>query len=208
MLTQLVQHERIRTTHTKAKFLRQHMEKLLTIAKDAEGSIPAQRRIQGILTTEFARKKLILEIAPRMKEVKSHRTRIVRLGTRKGDGAPVSYIELVGNEIEKYEKALAKQERETSTRPDRKEWEKKIFGEEKEVFLTKLKQAKDDLKRLTSEDEALVLSGHLTKEEAERRKVINFQPVKFFQAKLKQVEHDLFILNKDRYDPIKFVPLN
>jgi len=66
MVTQLVEHERIKTTYAKAKALRGLAEKMVAFAK-RENNPHAQKKIQGILTTDFARKKLVMELAPRFK---------------------------------------------------------------------------------------------------------------------------------------------
>ena len=56
MCTQLVEHERIRTTAAKAKALRPLIERVIALAK--RNSVPSQREIQGILTTEVTREKI------------------------------------------------------------------------------------------------------------------------------------------------------
>jgi large subunit ribosomal protein L17 len=66
MVTQLVEHERIKTTVPKAKALKGLAEKMVAFAK-RENVDYGRKKIQGILTTEFARKKLIMELAPRFK---------------------------------------------------------------------------------------------------------------------------------------------
>jgi len=66
MVTQLVEHERITTTIHKAKALRPLAEKILALGK-REANQRYIRRAQTILTTEFASKKLFLELAPRFK---------------------------------------------------------------------------------------------------------------------------------------------
>ena len=66
MVTQLVEHERITTTVTKAKALRSLAEKVLALGKRGENQINI-RKIESILTTPYTRKKLIFELAPRFK---------------------------------------------------------------------------------------------------------------------------------------------
>lgn len=203
MVTQLVEHERIKTTATKAKFIRPMIEKLIAIARRGNTEVN-RRRIQGTLTTNFTRKKLMLEIAGRFKDKPSGFTRIKHIGNRKGDCAPMSYIEIVGNEIEKYEQALEKQQKEASGVPEYPVWGKKIFEQERDFFVQKLADAEAELQRKTMENDALVLEGKLTKEEAARRKAVDGQIIQFFQKKIQRVDHDLWIMNKNKYDLQKY----
>lgn len=63
--------------------------------------------LSGILTTKFAREKVVKEIAPRFKDRNFHFIRVVNLKTnRRGDAAPVGYVEIIYNDLDKYEKAL------------------------------------------------------------------------------------------------------
>ena len=60
--------------------------------------------------TDFARNKIIKEIAPRLIDRQNHFSRVVNLNkNRKGDCAPIGYIEYVWNDLEKYETALEKE---------------------------------------------------------------------------------------------------
>ena len=68
MVTQLVEHERIQTTKSKAKAIRPLAEKVIALGKKAsKGDIPANRRLQGILTTKSTFDKAVMQIAPRFK---------------------------------------------------------------------------------------------------------------------------------------------
>jgi len=86
-------HERIRTTEAKAKALRPLAEKLITFAKD--GSVHARRQVLRVVPDRDVVHKLFAEIAPRFEERPGGYTRIMKLGPRKGDGAPMALIELV-----------------------------------------------------------------------------------------------------------------
>lgn len=90
----LFRHGRIRTTLAKSKELRRFAEKLITTAK--EDSIHSRRQVARVIHDKEIVKKLFSEIAPEFKERPGGYTQIFKLGTRKNDGAPMSYIQLVG----------------------------------------------------------------------------------------------------------------
>jgi large subunit ribosomal protein L17 len=93
---ELFQHKRIRTTLAKAKELRPYAEKLVTIAK--KNHLAARRQVLEVLTRKAVVKSLFDEIAPAFAERHGGYTRIVKLGNRVGDAAPLAIIELVGFE--------------------------------------------------------------------------------------------------------------
>lgn len=91
--------EGIVTTEAKAKALRPVAEKLITKAKKAQADSPMRihriRQIQAVLGDKEMTTKLVEEIAPRYLARNGGYTRILKLGTRQGDAAPVARIELV-----------------------------------------------------------------------------------------------------------------
>ncbi len=89
----LIVREKIKTTHARAKAVRSRVERLITIGK--QGNLAARRALIRVLQKEGAVRKLLEELGPRYKERRGGYTRIVKLGVRKGDGAPTSRIELV-----------------------------------------------------------------------------------------------------------------
>jgi large subunit ribosomal protein L17 len=89
----LIEHQRIRTTLAKAKAARPLAEKMVTLGK--KGSLHARRTAFAVLHQKSAVKKLFDEIAPRTADRHGGYTRIVRLGQRKSDSAPVAYLEWV-----------------------------------------------------------------------------------------------------------------
>ena len=89
----LIKHQRIRTTLAKAKAVRPLAEKMVTLGK--RGSIHARRTAFSVLRQKDAVKKLFDDIAPRSAERNGGYTRIVKLGQRKSDAAPVAYLEWV-----------------------------------------------------------------------------------------------------------------
>jgi large subunit ribosomal protein L17 len=90
---QLFIHERIDTTEAKAKALRPYAEKLITKAK--KGDLAARRDVLKDIPDRDVVALLFHEIAPRFTERQGGYTRILKLGPRKGDGAPMARIELV-----------------------------------------------------------------------------------------------------------------
>ena len=94
----LFEHGRIRTTEAKAKELRPIAEELITLARKDPGDVAAQRQAVSYLRSKDAVHRLFHEVAPRFTERPGGYTRIVKLGPRPGDSAPMAYIELVDHE--------------------------------------------------------------------------------------------------------------
>lgn len=107
LMSQLVQHERIKTTEAKAKFVRGDVEKLITLAKvglqaNAEETpegraryVYAHRLAASRLNGRDVVHKLFDSIAPRYAKRPGGYTRILKLGARKGDAAEMVLLELV-----------------------------------------------------------------------------------------------------------------
>ena len=89
----LIEHQRIKTTLAKAKAVRPLAEKMVTLGK--QGSLHARRTALAVLRQKNAVKKLFDDIAPRSADRKGGYTRIIKLGARKSDSAPVAFIEWV-----------------------------------------------------------------------------------------------------------------
>jgi large subunit ribosomal protein L17 len=105
--TALIRHERIETTVPKAKELRPFVERLITIAKRGlaagEGNVKlltARRLVLADIQDRAVVGKLFEDIAPRYESRPGGYTRILRLGFRRGDGADVAQVELVGSEFD------------------------------------------------------------------------------------------------------------
>jgi large subunit ribosomal protein L17 len=91
---EVIDHERIKTTHAKAKAVRPEVEKLITLAK--RGDLHARRRAMARLGQDkFVVYKLFEEIAPRYTERPGGYTRILKLGPRPSDATEMALIELV-----------------------------------------------------------------------------------------------------------------
>ena len=93
MAAALIKHEQITTTTAKAKELRPYVEKLITLAK--RGGLSNRRLAQSRLMDESQLAKLFDVLAPRYAARNGGYTRIIKVGIRHGDAAPVSVIELV-----------------------------------------------------------------------------------------------------------------
>ncbi len=107
LATDLIINERIETTETRAKELRSVVEKMITLGK--RGDLHARRQAaafirrevatstdaEGNETVVFALQKLFDDVAPRYADRQGGYTRIMKMGPRRGDGAPVVVIELV-----------------------------------------------------------------------------------------------------------------
>ncbi len=89
----LIQHQRIRTTLAKAKAVRPLAEKMVTLGKN--GSLHARRTALAVLGQADAVKSLFADIAPRAAGRNGGYTRIIKLGQRKSDSAPLAFIEWV-----------------------------------------------------------------------------------------------------------------
>ena len=93
LATALFEHGRIRTTETKARRLRPVAERLITFAK--RGDLHARRQVLSVVRDKQVVTTLFDEIGPRYAERFGGYTRIVKLGPRKGDNAPMAIVELV-----------------------------------------------------------------------------------------------------------------
>jgi len=93
LATALFENGRITTTEAKAKRLRPYAERLITFAK--RGDLAARRRVLTVIRDKGVVHELFTEIGPRYANRDGGYTRIVKVGNRKGDNAPMAVIELV-----------------------------------------------------------------------------------------------------------------
>jgi len=91
MVTSLIEHERIETTDTRAKEIRRLADRMITLGK--RGDLHSLRVSLKTVRTKTAAKKLFDELAPRFKEKQGGYTRIVKIGPRPGDNAPMAILE-------------------------------------------------------------------------------------------------------------------
>jgi large subunit ribosomal protein L17 len=94
LVVSVLRYEKVKTTEAKAKEIRPQVERMITLAK--KGDLTARRAVISALPDEpLVVSKLFDEIAPKYADRTSGYTRIVKVGLRKGDAAPIVQIELV-----------------------------------------------------------------------------------------------------------------
>ena len=93
MVTDLLRHERIRTTEAKAKEIRGLAEKMITLGK--KGSLSHRRQAIGFITDESVVRKVFDDLAERYADRDGGYTRVIKMEPRKGDGASMALLELV-----------------------------------------------------------------------------------------------------------------
>jgi len=93
LITDLLRYEKIVTTEAKAKEVRGMAEKTITLGKN--GSLHARRQALAVVTDKKVVPKLFDELASRYADRPGGYTRLVKLGPRLGDGAPMARLELV-----------------------------------------------------------------------------------------------------------------
>jgi len=114
LINSLIIHGQIKTTEAKAKVIRRLVEKLIT--KGKKQTLHARRLIAAFLQNKKAVNKIVDELAPLFKKRRGGYTRIIRLGERKGDNAPMVKLELVERlEKEKTERVVKKPDSKKAT---------------------------------------------------------------------------------------------
>ena len=167
MVTSLFKHERIRTTGAKAKELRRWADHIITLAK--RGDLHARRQALSIIREKGVVHKLFEEAQERFGNSAGGYTRIVKLGRRAGDAAPMSLIELVvpeagakkkskkkaGKPAAEKKKIKADKKAETGTKQEKKQPKKKAKSDKKEektdVKPEKAAKAKKEPKKKAAE---------------------------------------------------------
>lgn len=94
LVTELVSHDRIRTTDEKAKEIRRFADRMVTLGK--KGTVAARRQALAFLRSRDAVQRLFDDVAKRFADRAGGYTRIVKLGVRPGDNATMSMIEFTG----------------------------------------------------------------------------------------------------------------
>lgn len=98
LVTSLFEHGRVKTTAAKAKEVRPLAEKLITLAK--RGDLHSRRQVLRVVRSPEIVRKLFEKISTNFQMRNGGYTRIIKLGNRPGDGAPVSLIELISSDQE------------------------------------------------------------------------------------------------------------
>jgi large subunit ribosomal protein L17 len=113
LATALFERERIRTTLIKAKELRPYAEKLITLAKRDDDRLSARRQVARDIKDPVVVRKLFDSLGARFSTRPGGYTRILRLGPRKGDGAEMAILELLGSEYKPAKKGEKTAEKDT-----------------------------------------------------------------------------------------------
>lgn len=171
MVTSLFKHERIRTTGPKAKELRRWADRVITLAK--RGDLHARRQALSIIREKGVVHKLFAEAKERFGSSAGGYTRIVKLGRRAGDAAPMSLVELVvpaaGVKQKTKKKAAKPAAEKKKTKVD-----KKAEAESKEVKkkrVTKKKAQEEEPKKALKEKADSKKSEKKDKLPAEKKSV-------------------------------------
>ena len=112
LVTSLLEHGRLMTTLPKAKEIRPLAEKMITLGK--RDTLAARRQVHSYLLKDATAQKVFSAIAPKFADRNGGYSRIIKLGNRKGDGADLAIIELLGSDLsaKKAERAAKAQARE------------------------------------------------------------------------------------------------
>jgi large subunit ribosomal protein L17 len=127
-VTSFLEHGRLMTTLPKAKEIRPLAEKMITLGK--RDSLHARRQVQAYLLKEPIAKMVFDTIAPKFSDRNGGYSRIIKLGNRKGDGADLAIIELIGSDLsakkaERAAKAKAQDEKDAKKSGKEKEEDEK-----------------------------------------------------------------------------------
>jgi large subunit ribosomal protein L17 len=136
MATALFERERIRTTLVKAKELRPFAEKLITLAKREDDRLHARRQVLRDLKDQTVVRKLFDTLGARFAARPGGYTRILRLGPRRGDGAEMAILELLGSEYKPEAKDEKSKKKDETKKADAEK------GEAKKEAKPKAKKAK------------------------------------------------------------------
>ena len=158
LVTALIRRERIRTTLAKAKELRSHVEKTITLGK--KGTLHAKRLARKVVVEKEAFLKLFGPLSERYAKRSGGYTRIIKIGNRRGDDAPMAFIELVDREGEapvakaKAEKKAAakKPEKKAEAKPEKEKKPAETKKEDKNKPEAKKAAAKKPVKAATKKD--------------------------------------------------------
>lgn len=143
MAASLFMYHMIKTTEAKAKEVKRLAERLITLAK--RGDLHAHRQVYDVIKDRKLVKKLFDEIAPKFKEREGGYTRVLKLGTRKGDGAPISVVELLIEKSPKEEKKGKKVKVEGKVKP--KKVKEPEAGREKKKKKEKMEAKAEDTEK-------------------------------------------------------------
>lgn len=128
LATSLLKHKRIRTTEAKAKEARTFVEKLITKAK--KNDLHVRRQVMTVVNDKEVVKELFGEILPKIGERPGGYTRVVKLGNRLGDSAPMAILELVDyNDIANKKAEERKEKKDVKTKEKIQKQQKESIDE-------------------------------------------------------------------------------
>ena len=142
MAVSLFEHEHVRTTLSKAKELRPYAEKLITQAKREDDRAHARRLVAREIRDVVVVTKLFDDLGARYATRPGGYTRILRLGPRRGDGAEMAIVELLGSEYKPEKPEEKGKKAETEKKPEAKA--AKPAGKAKEPKAAKAKSKSED----------------------------------------------------------------
>jgi large subunit ribosomal protein L17 len=120
LVTSLLEHEKIHTTDAKAKEARRVAEKMITLGK--RGDLHAMRQALAVIKKREVVQKVFDTLAVRYRERPGGYSRVIKVGRRIGDGAPISIIELIPDESSK--KKTTKKRAKKSQEPKKEDMKK------------------------------------------------------------------------------------
>ena len=113
LVVALVEHGRIKTTVDRAKEVRRHVEKAITLGKDAD--LAAIRLLLSRFPNESAVRTIVDDLSSRFKSRPGGYTRVIKIGRRPGDAAEMAFIEFVDYDYKAKEKSEAKKQTKKET---------------------------------------------------------------------------------------------
>ena len=149
----LFTHKRIKTTEAKAKEARGYVESLITKAR--KDDLHSKRQVMSSLNDKEAAKELFNEIVPKVGDRPGGYTRVVKLGNRIGDAAPMAILELVDYNAVVNEEEEEKKEKKVAKVKAKKEKEEEADAEVEEAKVVEETPAKDEAEdeKVKAEDE-------------------------------------------------------
>ncbi len=151
LVTSLFKFEKIQTTGAKAKELRRWADHLITLAK--RGDLHARRQALAIVREKDVVHKLFEHAAERYGAVSGGYTRVVKLGYRPGDGAPVALVELIYSQEKKKKKTRKKKAKADAASQKTAAASKPSAGEEKPEAEVKTSEASAKKSRAKATDD-------------------------------------------------------
>jgi large subunit ribosomal protein L17 len=147
MVASLFLYHVIKTTEVKAKEVKKLADKLITLAK--RDDLHAHRQVYDVIKDRKLVKKLFDEIAPKLKDREGGYTKVLKLGTRRGDGASLSVIKLLVEKPPTEEKKGKKEKAEKEAKPKK---EALVKDAKKTRIKEKPKKIKEEAEELEAEE--------------------------------------------------------